>query len=64
MMKMFLGDAGSNTDREITAVELKAVLDTLKGDPDGGNVEMIVLSHIDKSGNLYFDIETYSTFGG
>ena len=57
-MKMFLDD------REVNAVELKAVLDTLKCDPDGGDVEMIVLSHIDKNGNLYFDIEKYSTFGG
>lgn len=57
-MKTFLDD------KEINAVELKAVFDTLKGDSDGGNVEMIVLSHIDNSGNLFFDIETYSTFGG
>ena len=63
-MKMFLGDRKSNTDREINTIELKAVFDTLKGDPDGGDVEMIVLSHIDKNGNLYFDIEKYSTFGG
>lgn len=57
-MKMFLDD------REVNAVELKAVFDALKGDPDGGDVEMIVLSHIDQFGNLYFDIEKYSTFGG
>lgn len=63
-MKMFLGDKGSNTDRQINATELKVVFDTLKGDPDGGDVEMVVLSHIDQSGNLYFDIEKYSTFGG
>ena len=63
-MKMFLGDREANADREINATELKAVLDTLKGDPDGGSCEMIVLSHIDKFGNLFFDIETYSTFGG
>ena len=63
-MKMFLGDRETNTDREINATELKAVFDALKGDPDGGDVEMIVLSHVDKFGNLFFDIETYSTFGG
>ena len=63
-MKIFLGDRESNSDREINAVELKALFDTLRGDPDGGDVEMIVLSHIDQSGNLYFDIEMYSTFGG
>ena len=63
-MKMFLGDRETNTDREIDAFELKAVFDTLRGDPDGGDVEMIVLSHIDKFGNLFFDIEQYSTFGG
>ena len=56
-MKMFLGD------REVDKVELKAVFDTLKGDLDGGDVEMIVLSHVDKSGDLFFDIEKYSTFG-
>ena len=62
-MKMFLGDRESNADREIDAAELKAVFDNLKGDPDGGDFEVIVLSHIDKSGNMYFDIEKYSTFG-
>ena len=63
-MKMFLGDRESNVDRKIDTVELKALFDTLRGDPDGGDVEMIVLSHIDQFGNLYFDIEKYSTFGG
>lgn len=63
-MKMFLGNRESNADIEIDAIELKSVLDALKGDPDGGNVEMIVLSHIDKFGNLFFDIENFSTFGG
>ena len=61
---MFLGDKKSNADKEINTVELKAVLDTLEGDPDGGDVEMIVLSHVDKFGNLFFDIEKFSTFGG
>lgn len=63
-MKMFLADRESNADREINTVELQAVFDTLKGDPDGGDVEMIVLSHVDQFGNLFFDIEKYSTFGG
>ena len=63
-MKMFLGDRESNSDRGVNAAELKAVFDTLKGDPDGGDVEMIVLSYIDQFGNLFFDIEKYSTFGG
>ena len=63
-MKMFLGDRETNTDGEINATELKALFDTLQGDPDGGNAEMIVLSYIDRFGNLFFDIETYSTFGG
>ena len=63
-MKMFLGDMESNADREINATELKAVFNSLKGDPDGGDVEIIVLSHIDQFGNLFFDIEKYSTFGG
>ncbi len=57
-MQMFLND------REVNATELKAVFDTLKGDPNGGDVEMIVLSEIDDVGNMYFDIEKYSTFGG
>ena len=63
-MKMFIGDRANNSDREINAIELKAVFDTLKGDPDGGDVEVIVLSYVDQFGNLFFDIETYSTFGG
>ena len=63
-MKMFLEDRKTNTDKEVNAIQLKAVFDTLKGSPDGGDCEMIVLSHIDKFGNLFFDIETYSTFGG
>lgn len=63
-MKMFLADRESNTDREINTMELKAVFNTLKGDPDGGDFEIIVLSHIDQFGNLFFDIEKYSTFGG
>ena len=63
-MKMFLGDRKSNADREINTIELKAVFDALKGDPDGGDVEIIVLSHVVQFGNLFFDIETYSTFGG
>jgi hypothetical protein len=62
-MKMFLGDRASNVDMEVDAAELKVVFDSLKGDPDGGSVEMIVLSHIDKFGNLFFDIEKFSTFG-
>ena len=57
-MKMFLDD------REVNIVELKAVCDNLVGCPDGGDVEMIVLTGIDASGNIYFDIEKYSTFGG
>ena len=64
MMKMFLSDKESIIDKEVDVVALKAVFDTLKGDLDGGDFEVIVLSHIDKSGNLFFDIETYSTFGG
>lgn len=63
-MKMFLANRESNADREINTVELKAVFDALKGDPDGGDIEIIVLSHIDQFGNLFFDIEKYSTFGG
>ena len=63
-MKMFLSDKESITDKEVDVVELRAMFDALKGDPDGGNVEMIVLSHIDQFGNLFFDIEKYSTFGG
>lgn len=58
-MKMFLDD------KEVNAVELKAVFDSLNlGDPDGGSFEVIVLSYIDVAGNMYFDIEQYSTFGG
>lgn len=63
-MKMFLGDREANVDRQINVTELKDVFDTLKGDPDGGDVEMIVLSRVDQFGNLFFDIEKYSTFGG
>ena len=63
-MKMFLGDSEHNADREVNVAELKAVFDNLKGDPDGGDVEVIVLSHIDRFGNMFFDIEKYSTFGG
>lgn len=61
-MKMFLTDRESGSDREVNWVELRAVLNTLKCDPDGGDVEMIVLWHVDGSGNMYFDIESYSTF--
>lgn len=63
-MKMFLADRESNADREINTMELKSVFNTLKGDPDGGDFEIIVLSHVDQFGNLFFDIEKYSTFGG
>lgn len=59
MVKMFLND------KEINAVELKAVFNNLNsGDPDGGTFEVITLSYIDVAGNMYFDIEKYSTFGG
>lgn len=61
-MKMFLCDRESNADREVNAVELRAIFDTLKGDPDGGDFEVIVLSHVGENGNMYFDIERYSTF--
>lgn len=58
-MKLFLND------KEVNTVELKAVFDTLNhGDPDGGSFEVIVLSYIDVVGNMFFDIEKYSTFGG
>lgn len=58
-MKLFLND------REVNAVELKAVFDTLdSGSSDGGTFEIIVLSDIDAKGNMYFDIEKYSTYGG
>jgi hypothetical protein len=56
-MKMFLDD------KEVNTVELKAVFDTLDSGPsDGGTFEIIVLSDIDEKGNMYFDIEKYSTF--
>lgn len=56
-MKMFLDD------REVNATELKAVFDTLDpGDPDGGDYEMIVLSDIDVSGNMHFEVAKYSAF--
>lgn len=58
-MKMFLDD------KEVNEVELKAVFDSLNpGDPDGGSFEVITLSYIDVAGNLFFDIEKHSTFGG
>jgi hypothetical protein len=41
------------------------VFDTLdSGSSDGGTFEIIVLSDIDAKGNMYFDIEKYSTYGG
>ena len=56
-MKIFL------EDKELNAVELKAVFNTLdQGDPDGGTFEIIVLSDIDEKGNMYFEVEKYSTF--
>ena len=56
-MRLFLND------KEVNAVELKAVFDNLNlGDPDGGTFEVITLSYIDTAGNMYFDIEKYSTF--
>lgn len=58
-MKIFLND------KEINTVELKAVFDNLNPGPaDGGTFEVMVLSYIDVAGNMYFDTEQYSTFGG
>ena len=50
-------------DREVNFTELKAVFDALNpGDPDGGDYEMIVLSDIDTTGNMYFEVAKYSAF--
>ena len=58
-MKLFLND------KEVTLEELKFALDNLDyGPPDGGTFETLALNDIDEDGNMYFDIEAYSTFGG
>jgi hypothetical protein len=58
-MKMFLDGNEVNTD------ELKEALSLLDyGEFDGGTFEIITLDLIDKDGNMYFNTEKYSTFGG
>ena len=50
---------------EVTAEELKQRLDNLDcGEFDGGTFETIVLDHISMCGDMYFETERYSTFGG
>lgn len=50
---------------EATLEELKQRLDNLEcGEFDGGTFEIITLDHISISGDMYFETEKYSTFGG
>ena len=50
---------------EITVEELKQVLNNLDcGEFDGGTFEVITLDHISAEGDMYFETERYSTFGG
>ena len=58
-MKMFLDG------KEVTTEGLKQVLDNLDcGEFDGGTFEVVVLDHISTGGDMYFETERYSTFGG
>lgn len=58
-MRMFIDG------NEITVKELKQALDNLDcGEFDGGTFEVITLDHISTDGDMYFETERYSTFGG
>jgi hypothetical protein len=58
-MKMFLDG------NEVTVEGLKQALENLDcGEFDGGTFEVITLDHISAEGDMYFETERYSTFGG
>ena len=50
---------------EVTLDELNKRLNALEcGEFDGGSFEVIVLDHISHDGDMYFETEKYSTYGG
>ena len=50
---------------EVTVEALKQRLENLDcGQFDGGTFEVIALDYISIDGDLYFETEVYSTFGG
>lgn len=56
-MKLFLND------KEVTITELKSALDNLDPGPaDGGTFEIIELCGINEDGDMFFEINGYSTF--
>ena len=58
-MKMFIDG------NEVTIEELKQKITDLDcGDFDGGTFEVVTLDHISENGDMYFEIEKYSTYGG
>ena len=58
-MRMFING------NEVTVEELKYVLNNLDcGEFDGGTFEVVTLDHISAEGDMYFETERYSTFGG
>ena len=58
-MKMFLDG------NEVNVEKLKQALCRLDyGEFDGGTFEIITLDLIDEDGDMYFNTDKYSTFGG
>lgn len=56
-MKLFLNN------KEVTITELKLAFEKLDpGPPDGGSFEIMELYDIDENGNMFFEIEGYSSF--
>lgn len=56
-MKLFLND------KEITITELKLAFENLNPGPaDGGSFEIIELYDINEDGDMFFEINGYSTF--
>jgi hypothetical protein len=50
---------------EVTLDDLNQRLNALDfGEFDGGTFEVIVLDHISHEGDMYFETEKYSTYGG
>ena len=50
---------------EVTLDELNQILNALDcGEFDVGTFEVIVLDHISHEGDMYFETEKYSTYGG
>ena len=56
-MKLFLNN------KEVTISELKSALDNLDPGPaDGGTFEIMALDDINEDGDMFFEINGYSTF--